>query len=313
MNIFRAISEGFGNVVQSKRYILLAYGLNLLIALVLGIGLAFTLSESIGDSLAGENLRTGFDALWYQGFSTEAEGLADTFDPSIVGIGAVFNGLETMLDGSFVQSNWEVAGVGFLYWLLWTFMAGGFIALYATPKEQPSFFQRGAEFFPRLLILGAMAGVIYFLLFYFVADWLTKAVDALTRETIDERIHLSLVAFKYLVVWGLIWTVKLVFDYSKIVVVVKNHKNALTAPLVAMRLVFANFVKVYGLYLSIGVVWFAMLLFYWLIAPGAGQAHWITIIGAFVVGQIYVLARIATRCLFYAGQTSMFKAISPQG
>jgi hypothetical protein len=310
MKIFNAISSGFTNVIQSKRYILLTYGLNLLIALVLGIALASTLSQSIGHSQAGENLRNGFDELWYPGFSAQAQGLSGTFDPSVVGIGAVFNSLEKMLDGSFLQENWDVAGVGFLYLLLWTFLSAAFISLYARPKEQPSFFQRGAEFFPRFLLLGAMAGVIYFLLFHFVFDWLTKVVDELTRETIDERIHFFYVALKYLVVWGFIWTVNLVFDYSKILMVVKDHKNALSAPLVAIRLVFSNFGKMYGLYLSIGVIWIVMVLFYWLAAPGAGQSGWITIFTAFVVGQIYLLARIATRCLFYAGQTSMYTAIN---
>ena len=312
MKIFNAISSGFANVIQSKRYIFLAYSLNLLLALVLGIALASTLNQSIGHSLAGDNLRSGFDELWYQGFSTQAQGLSATFDPSVVGIGAIFNGLEKMLDGSFLLGNWEVAGVGILYLLLWTFLSAGFISLYATPKEQLAFFQRGAEFFPRFLLLGAMAGVIYFLLFYFVMDWLTKAVDELTRETIDERIHFFYVALKYLVVWGFIWTVKLIVDYSKIIMVVKDHKNALTAPLLAIRLVFSNFGKTYGLYLSIGVIWIVIMLFYWLIAPGAGQSSWLTIFSAFVVGQIYLMARIATRCLFYACQMSMYLAINPK-
>jgi hypothetical protein len=311
MKIFNAISSGFANVIQSKRYIFFAYGMNLLISLVLGIALASTLSQSIGNSLAGENLRNGFDELWYPGFSAQTQGLSETFHPSVVGIGAVFNGLEKMLDGSFLRGNWEVTGISFLYLLLWTFLSAAFISLYARPKGQPSFFQRGVEFFPRFLLLGIMAGVIYFLLFYFVMEWLSKAVDELIRETIDERIHFCYVALKYLVVWGFIWTVNLVFDYSKIVMVVKDHKNALSAPLIAMRLVFSNFGKTYGLYLSLGAVWILMMLFYWMAAPGAGQSNWITIFGTFVVGQIYLLARIATRCLFYAGQTSMFKVISP--
>lgn len=310
MKIFNAISDGLANVIQSKRYILLAYSLNLLIALVLGITLATTLSESIGDSLAGENLRTGFDDLWYRSFSTQAQGLSETFHPSVVGIGAVFNGLEKMLDGSFIQENWGIAGVGFLYLLLWIFLSAGFISLYAAPEEEPSFFQRGAEFFPRFLLIGAMAGVVYFLLFHFVLDWLTDAVDKLTRETIDERIHMAYVALKYLVIWGLIWTVNIVVDYSKIFIVAKDHKNAFTAPLAAIRLVRTNLGRVYGLYFSISAIGLVVMLVYWLVAPGAGQSHWITIILAFVVGQIYLAARIATRCLFYAAQTSMFLAAS---
>ncbi len=141
MKIFNAISSGFANVIQAKRYIFLTYSLNLLIPLVLGIALFSTLSQSIGDSLAGENLRNGFDELWYPGYSAQAQGLSGTFHPSVVGIGAVFNGLEKMLDGSFLQGNWEVEGVGFLYLLLWTFLSAAFISLYAAPKEQPSFFR----------------------------------------------------------------------------------------------------------------------------------------------------------------------------
>ncbi|MFQ5677716.1 MAG: hypothetical protein ACE5G1_17640, partial [bacterium] len=293
-------------VLRSTKYILLAYGVNFLLVLVLGIGLARTLNKSFSHSVAAENMRNGFDSVWYQAFSSEAHGLTATFHPSVVGIGAVFNGLEQMLDGRIWTG---LAAGGFLYVLLWTFWSAGFIGLYATSEEHPSFFQRAAEFFPRFLILAVLAGVAYFLLFYFVMQWLGKAVEELTRETIDERVHFLYVALKYLVAWVLIGTVNLVIDYSKILTVVRNHKNALSAPLVAVRLVFSNFGKTYGLYLSIGIVWTGLMLLYWLVAPGAGQSSWLMIIGTFVVSQIYLLTRIATRCLFYAGQTVMFELL----
>lgn len=307
MNILNAISNGSKNVIHSARYVFLAYSVNLLLILIFAISFAATLSDSIGHSAAGENLRNGFDPVWYQAFSSGAHGLSATFHPSVVGIGAVFNGLEKMLSGGLWPG---LAAGGFLYVLIWTFWSAGFIGLYANSDERPSFFQHAAEFFPRFLILAVMAGVAYFLLFYFVMQWLTKAVDELTRETIDERVHFLYVALKYVVAWALIGSVNLVFDYSKILTVVRNHSNALSAPLVAVRLVFSNFSKTYGLYLSIGVVWTVLMLLYWVVAPGAGQSSWFMIVGAFLVSQIYLLARIATRCLFYAGQTVLYDAIA---
>lgn len=310
MKIFEAFRKGVYNVLQSKRYILLAYVSSVLLALVLAAALSVNLEGSMGHGLAGENLRQGFDPLWYLSFKASASGLSTTFEPGVVGVGAVFKGLEKMLSGKIFQSYVSIAGVGILYMLFWTFFSAGFISIYSAAEGQPSFFQRAAVFFPRFLLLGALAGVAYFLLFYFVLDWLNNAVEELTRETIDERVHLAYVALKYVVIWVLVAGINLIFDYSKILVVLRNHKNALSAPWHGLRIVFSNFGKTFGLYLSIGIVWVVLMLFYWLVAPGADQSSWLTIAGAFLLGQIYLLMKIGTRCLFYAGQTAMFEAVA---
>ena len=310
MKISEAFKKGAHNVLQSKRYVLLAYVVSVLLALVLAVALSASLTDSLGNSLAGENLRKGFDPLWYSNFSAAARGLSTTFEPGVVGIGAVLKGLDQMLGGEIFHNDVAIAGVGILYLLLWTFFSAGFISLYAASEGQPSFVERAAAFFPRFLLLAALAGVAYFLLFYFVLNWLNNAVEELTRETIDERVHFAYVAVKYGVVWLLVVGINLIFDYSKIFVVLKNHANALSAPWHAMRTVFSNFGSTFGLYLSIGAVWVVLMLLYWLVAPGAGQSSWLTIAGAFFLGQIYLLVRIGTRCLFYAGQTAMFEAVT---
>lgn len=310
MRISEAFKKGLAGLLQSKRYILLAYATSFLLALVLALALASDLSATLGNSMAGEYLRNGFDALWYRSFTASATGLAKTFGPGVVGIGAVLKGLDQMLAGEIMHNYGSVVGLGMLYLILWTFFSAGFISVYASPEEQPGFFARAAAFFPRFLLLAALAGATYFLLFHFVLNWLNKAVEELTRETIDERVHFAYVALKYVVIWLLVGSVNLVFDYSKIFVVVKDHNNALSAPWHALRLVLTNFGRTYGLYLSIGLVWVVAMLVYWLIAPGAGQSSWITILAAFALGQIYLLVRISTRCLFYAGQTAMFEALN---
>ncbi|MFQ5864748.1 MAG: hypothetical protein ACE5IW_05910 [bacterium] len=310
MKIIDAFLEGFRNMSRTKRYIFLVYISNLLVALILGVSLGMTLHSSLGDSLAGENLLKGFDGLWYRNFASQAKGLANSFDPSVVGIGAVFNGLEAFIKGSFLNGQVAIVGVGLVYLLLWTFFSAGFISVYAAQEERPSFFQQAARFFLRFLVLGVIAGIFYFLLFKFVLNWLTKAVAELTRETIDERIHFTYTVLKYLILWMLVWSVNILFDYSKIFTVLRDHKNALTAPLKAMIVVFGNFFKIYGLYFAIGSLWIVLMFIYWLIAPGAGQASWFTIFAAFLLGQLYIVSRIGMRCLFYAGQTAMCSSLA---
>jgi len=69
------------------------------------------------------------------------------------------------------------------------------------------------------------------------------------------------------------------------------------------------------LYLLSGLTGIGLLLLYWLIAPGAWQSSWFTIIFAFLLGQIYIIGRIAVRCLFYGGETALYylETALPQG
>lgn len=309
MKIFNAFRSGLGMTNRTKRYVLLAYGANALLALVLASAVGLAIAGSVGHSLAGKNLLTGFDGSWFLSFSAQAQGLAKTFDPAVVGIGAVFSGLDASLSGRLFANLPLIVGAGALYLLMWTFFSAGFIGLYAQQEEEPAFFRRAAQFFPRFFVLGVMAGVLYFLIFRFIMGGLAHLVDELTRETIDERVQFTYTLIEYAIVWVLLLSVNLLFDYSKIFTVLQNHKNALTAPLKSLRVVFGNMGRTYGLYFSIGIVWIALMLVYWLVAPGAGQASWVTLFGAFLLGQLYLLSRIWARCLFFAGQTAMCEAL----
>ena len=310
MKIFGAFKEGLGSVGQSKRYILLVYLVSLLVTLSIAVALSGTIERSLGDSLAGENMLSSFDSSWYSNFSSQASGLAATFTPSVVGIGAVFNGLDAFLRGNLASTYAGIAGVGILYLLMWTFFSGGFISIYAAQDERPSFFQRAARFFPRFLFLGVLAAGLYFVVIGFVGSGLRDLIAEQTRETIDERVHLAYTVSGYLIMWLLIWSINLVFDYSKILTVVEEHKSVISAPWRAVSLIFSNFGRTYGLYFMIGGSGVAVMLLYWLMVPGAGQSSGIAIFGTFLLGQIYIITRIATRCFFFAGQTAMATALT---
>jgi len=309
MNILKTFLTGIRSVNFSKRYILLVYFMNLVLTIVFGIALANALQNSLGSSLAAENLKNGFDGLWYNSFSAQATGLASTFDPSVTGFGAILNGLDNFVTGNLFNNYAGIIGAGLIYLLMWTFFSAGFISIYSDKQGQPSFFQQAARFFPRFVVLAIIAGAIYFLLFFFVLKWFNLAVDALTRETIDERIHFTYTFLKYLLLWFMIWYVNMLFDYSKIITVQQDHKNALTAPIKALRLIFSNFGKTFGLYLLIGICWIVVMLLYWLLVPGAGGSSVIIILAAFLLGQLYLISRIWLRCLFYSAQTEMCSEI----
>lgn len=313
MNIGRAFFAGVRRVLGAKRYLFLVYLINFCFALIMAIALAAAIEGSLGSSLAADNLRDGFDPHWYQGFSAQATGLAATFNPSVVGIGAVFNGLDTFVQGNLFGGYGLIVGAGVLYMVLWTFLSAGFISVYKRPEEHGSLLQQSAHFFPRFAVLAIMAGVVYWLIFRFIMPWTGNIVSSLTHETIDERIAFSYTLIQYLVIWTLVWLVAMVFDYSKIITVVEDRGNALTTPLKALWFVGRHPGRAIGLYIAVGLTWVVILFVYWGIAPGAGQSTITAVAFAFLIGQLYILSRIVTKCLFWACQTAMYESFQEAG
>jgi len=308
MSIGRAFFAGIRRVLGAKRYLFLVYLVNFSFALIMAIALAAAIEGSLGSSLAAENLRDGFDPHWFQGFSAQATGLAATFNPSVVGIGAVFNGLDTFVQGDLFGGYGLIVGAGVLYMILWTFLSAGFISAYKRPKEYVSLLQQSARFFPRFAVLALMAGVAYWFIFRFIMPWTGNIVSSLTHETIDERVAFAYTLIQYLIIWTLVWLVAMVFDYSKIITVVEDRGNALTTPLKALWFVGRHPGRTMGLYIALGLAWVVILFAYWQVAPGAGQATTTAVAFAFLIGQLYILSRIATKCLFWAGQTAMYES-----
>ncbi len=315
MTIFACFMDGLRRVNSAKRYIFLVYLMNVLLALGLAVSLGGSIKDSLGSSMAAERLRDGFDGFWYSNYSAQARDLAATFDPSVVGIGAIFNSLDSFLQGNLLDLEFSIVSVGIFYLLLWSFFSAAFISIYIHRDDASgshAFFQHGAQYFWRFLQLALMAGVIYYLLFHYFMPWLSNQVTDLTRQIVDERVVFSYVLTKYLILWLLVLGVNLIFDYSKIITVWQDRKFVLTIPWQAARFIGNHLASTTGLYLCLGLAGIVLMLFYWLIVPGAGQVSWVAITGIFLLGQLYILSRIWMRCLFYAGQTTFYESVDEQ-
>lgn len=320
MITLRAYQLGIRRVYQAQRYIYVVYAINLLIALALGIILSQDIQNSLGHSLSAEHLRQGFDDLWYKSFSSNAQGIAKSFHPGVTGIGAIFSGLDSMLRGDFSMTQ-GMFGVAFLYWLLWIYLSAGFIGMFYNGSFDnvfgTHFFAEAGRFFLRFLMLAVFAAAFYALILYGILPLLSKWITAINRDTIDERIVFKHTVIKYAVVWTLIFFINLIFDYSKVLIIAEDVKkeDILRAPLFALKFIAQAPVKAVFLYLLSGLTGIGLLLLYWLIAPGAWQSSWFTIIFAFLLGQIYIIGRIAVRCLFYGGETALYylETALPQG
>lgn len=307
MKILQAVQEGLRRVGRAKRVIFWIYLFNLVAALIPALALAGLMRESLGQSLAAEELRQGFSSAWYAEFRVEARGLAATFDPSVVGMGALLNGLDAFITGSMFRDFAGIVGVGVLYLLGWTFFAGGVLHLYSS-NEAPSrenFLAACARYFPRFLRLAVFAGILYYLIYAYVLSGLGEFVSARLRDIIDERIAFLWTAAKYLVVAVLLVCVNLVFDYARIATVLENRRSMLLATLRALRLVGAHPLRTAGLYLLVALIGLLFLGVYSLLPEKPWEQTWRGVTVTFLAGQLYIVSRIWTRLLFYAGQSAL--------
>lgn len=306
LNAFR---EGIRRALGSIRLLALLVVINILFALPAAYAMSSILKSAIGPSMVEQNLRQGFDLDWDGEFEFHARGLATSFVPSLVGVGPVLNNFEALLDGSLLDGYAGVAAAGLAFLLLWTFLNGGVLDCYRDERiffSASQFFGASSKYFGRFVRLLIMSGVLYVLLFRYFSPWLFRRLDAMTRNTTEERTVVALTVVACLVVIVLLSLIAMVFDYAKISLVQRERRSALGAAIEAARFVAHQPLRTFGLYCFVSVLFVLAVVVYWLVAPGANQAHWYTVLGAFLLGEAFIVARLWVRLVFLASQTALF-------
>ena len=312
-SVGRALGRAFALVRRSARYLLLAYGLNLVLALLLGAVVFDAVRTSLGSSLAGSRMRAGWDARWYESFSTQAQGVASTFRPGVAGPGGLFEGLDAFLDG-FSSLLARGPGTGILlvavvYLLSWSFLGAAFLGTFAQRPAAGGFLARGARWFPRILPLTVLGFVFYAALLGPARGALADRLEGALHEVSDERVRLAWTVAAYGALWTLILLGNLVLDYAKVLVVLRDDVGRLMPPLralgAAVRLVMSRPLTTAGLYAVTGLLGFLAMAVYVAVVPIAGDASGLAVAGTFLLGQILVMGRIALRALFLAGEVTV--------
>lgn len=308
MKIVRALGDGLGRVSSAPAVLAGLYLLTILLTLPLAGALRGTLADHLGHSLAADRALQGVDYDWWQEFSSQATGLGTTFGPAIIGFGATLRNLSDLMDNRRLTAVVAIA-VG-AYLVVWAFLMGGILDRYARrrPTRAAAFFSACGVFFFRFLRLGAMAWLVYFALFAHVHDWLFDHLyPSLTRDLTVERSAFAIRVSLYALFGLLLLLVNLVFDYAKVRAVVEDRRSMVGALRAATRFVWRRPAATAGLYLTTGALFLIVIALYALVAPGVWAPGW-SMWGGFLIGQLYVVARLAVKLLFYASETSLFQA-----
>jgi len=304
----RAWRDGIRRVNGAPALLAGVWALTLLVSVPMAAAMRGMLAQHLGASLAADTAASGVNYDWMQEFGDQAAGLGVTFRPTILGFGAVLDNLSAFLDDT--ERPIVIVGAAAVYIVLWIFVAGGIIDRYARdrPTRTVGFFASSGVFFFRFLRLAAVQWVVYAALFGSVHPLLfDRLYPDLIRDLTVERTAFAVRVALYLVFGGLVAACATVFDYAKVRAVVEDRRSMLSAVAHAIGFVRRNAAPAAALFLANFALFIAVIAIYAVVAPGAGGAGasmWI----ALAIGQLYVIARLWVKLVFWASETAFFQS-----
>jgi hypothetical protein len=308
MPIVTSLFDGLGRVIRAPVILAGAAALTLVLAAPMGLLLRGELETALGDSVVADAMADGVAWDWWRQFSSQATGLERSFTVSVIGIATVLDNVSGLLDGE--RPDPVIVAVVVLYLVVWTVFSGGVLDRYARNRATRSagFFSACGLYGSRLVRLAIISGLTYLFLFGVVHGWLFDDLyEMMTRNLTVERQAFAIRAALYIVFGLALAAVSLVFDYARVRAVVEDRRSMLGAVVAGWRFVRRRPGMCAGLYLANGLALLGVMASYALVAPGAGGAGWALWL-AFLTGQAYVVARLASKLLFYASEIALFQS-----
>lgn len=306
MSAIAAFRHGLGRVARAYWLVLGLWLVTLAAAAPLALVLRGELARHLGSSLAARAAADGVNFDWWNEFLAQASGLGQTFVPRIIGFAAVLGDVSRLADGIALAP--ALAAVVAAFIVVSIFLAGGTLDRLARDRAigASGFFAACGVFFFRFLRLGLIAGAVYWLLFTRLHAWLFESLlPSWTADVTAERTVVVYRMLLYLVFGAIVAGVNLVIDYAKVRAVVEDRRSMVMALVASLRFVRRNAGAVSAVYaLNLGL-FLALLLAYFVAAPGVapGWRMWLGV----AIGQAFIVLRAVVRLQFAASQVALFQ------
>ncbi len=308
----RSAINGAARLSRVRRLLVWLWIANLLFALPLAFQVSASIERSIGASQVGRTLLERLDLIWHTEYQDASEGVSATLEPSQVGVGAFLDNLELWFSGEIFELDPGLIAAGALYALLWALLIGGALG-YLQSGARPTlrgFFGSGGEFFFRFVRVTVLMAGLYYLVYRF-SEWLFESLEYRTRDVTVEKSVLSVYLLAAALVVLLLVLVRMISDYAKVAIVMEDRRSALLASLRGVRFVLSHPIGTLGVVLIVGVAGLVVLYLYSLVAPGVGQSTWTTVVLAFLVSQLFLIARLALRLTLLGAELDLYERASP--
>jgi hypothetical protein len=301
---FASLAAGVWTVLRAPHILLIVYALTVLIALPFAVAMGGVLREALNDPVMLQPDARLLSMDWWLSFEQHAGDLARTFRPGMLGFAAPLGNISALLDGS--RPAWFLVAGAAVYAVVWSWLWGGLIDGFARGSVTVrTLFGGGARWFSRVFGLSCAALVIYVVILV-AARLLFENIRSGPDEAFEGRTRVLWEIAVYVAVGLALIGVNVVADYTRICVVLEPRtlKAAFDE---ALRFVTGNPGRVVIVYVLTAVLFAALLTLYWIFERAARGAPAIS--NALLVGQLFILGRIAVRLTTAAAEVRLFQQI----
>ena len=302
--ILGSFLEGWRRVLHAPALAAGILAATFVAALPMAVVMKGSIERHLGSSLEADRAAAGWHASWAAEFSTQAEGLARTFTPEVIGFGGTFAIISDLLDHEPLSTPIAIAAA--FYVALWVCLSGGILDRLARgrPVRASSFFAVCAEYSLRFARLAVFIGAAYWAAFRWLHPFLFGTIyDRFTRDMTEERDAVVLRVLLYIVFLIVLMAVNLLADFAKVRAVVEDRRSMLGALGASSRFIRRRFARVCGLYLLNFVVFLVIVRLWLQVTPDATEASWV----ALLVGELYLLVRVWAKLAFMASEVVFFQ------
>ena len=274
-------------------------------AWLLMLGISIPLALAARGMTTGAAPTEGVSASWTQELTDHATGVGVRLTPTLYGFDAVLDKLDMLVD----DERHPLGGVGASYIVAWLFLAGGVIDRYARdrPTRAHGFFAVAGVFFFRFLRLAVVMAIVYGIVFYYLRPWLFDDLYARLIPSAGAGREAGMARITLAVIFGAVLAAcNLIFDYTQVRAVVEDRRSMLGSIAAAVRFVSTYPLAVISVYVADVLLLVGVIVLYTNVAAGAGAggpSAW-----PFVAGQLYALARVWVKLVFWASETALFQS-----
>jgi hypothetical protein len=250
---------------------------------------------------------TEIDPEWWMEFREHARGLEATFTPAVLGFASTLDGLSGVLDGRGLPVAILLPFA--LSVAAWAFIWGGALHRFHRGRAigMRGFLAAGRSHALSFIAIAAVAAVVNLALYVTVHQALFGPVHRVLAElATTERDAFVMRVVLYVMFFSLVALVSLVADYARVAAVAGRAASTGAMITAAIQFIRRHTGPVIALYVMTGVIFLAITAAYGTleIYGGSQVGGW----RAIVIGQAYVLVRLATRLTFAASELRLFNA-----
>ncbi len=290
--------------------VILLFIVNVGFSLILAVPMYHSLKESFGDSLVGESMAKGFDFLWWEEYRDQSEGFEKTFTPSIFGKGAILNNFEDLILMTYFALPPAILILGLIYIIFRTFLAGGILSIFHTNGSKFSlkkFFGGAGAHFPYFFLVMLFSWVFFFGVLGLLYRGFGSIRNTVAQNSISEVMPFYLGLLFSVILLFLLLFLQMLFDYTRILIVVEQRKNILDAVRDAFRFISRHLGSTLGLFYLLFLVNLGVTVLFLVLKNFIPQITAVEVIFVFLIQQLFVFTLIFIRCWLYAGELELYK------